>query len=400
MSLKRKDAPDDEGGAVKDVAAETSAVNWRKYLTETNLLISTDATASRQVGSGSFAHALLAPELPLKGPQPFKTNPDIPDPVGRLRALQSPVLHKSCKCHKKKCTTCLSCVERHCTCKKGSRSKRAKAVSSDDEPAKEEEPLAAVTKVEAAAKPRKRATTKRLAPSSIRGCTCHRKKCETCRNCLSRHCKCNGKNADLSDGGGEDNDDESTVSGDDKLESLLPPPVPALPTSVAKKRKTCVCHRKKCDLCQNCIARHCDCPPAESDGCSCNDEPKCPTCNHCVKSHCLCVMETLNNKLMNQVLFVNAIADGKLKLGRRDRKDVVKDMKQRGFDLVDNERDFDYLLSLPLSSLLNQEMDTLQEQADTSQEEFVAASAIRAHERALEQQGIDDHSTEKLEAEE
>ncbi|ETW07789.1 hypothetical protein, variant [Aphanomyces invadans] len=338
MSVKRKDAPD-EGGATIAAAPETSAVNWRKYLTETNLLISADATASRMVGSGSFVHALLAPDVPMKGPQPFKTMPDVSDSVGRLRVLPDTLYQKPCKCHKKKCPTCLSCMERHCTCKKSGRTKRAKTATFDDEPTKEEEPTGASVAVKDEAvtgKPRKRTSTKRLAPSSIRGCTCHRKKCETCRNCLTRHCKCDGRNAEASDGGEdvdehEDEQPDTTRAGDDTEQVRLPPP------SVAKKRKACACHRKKCEICQNCIARHCDCPPAESDGCSCEGEPKCADCDHCVKTHCLCAMEQLNTKLMNQVLFINALADGKIKLGRRDRKDVVKDLRQRGFDHFENE---------------------------------------------------------------
>ncbi|CAK4076941.1 unnamed protein product [Aphanomyces euteiches] len=356
------------------VEAEMSAASWRKYLTETNLLISADmASSGRSVGAGTFAHALLTPELPT--PQPFKSQyPDGTDGNGgRLRVPPptAPITsaYKACRCHKKKCGTCYNCIERHCTCKRG-RTKRLKTSNEsdneeEDEPMKEEEP-----KDEKARKRTPRG--KKLPPSSIKGCTCHRKKCEKCRNCIQRHCKCDGKNADTSEHGG-DSDGGGGSNDVDEEKSIVKPS-----NRKRKQVSSCICPRKKCDTCQNCIARHCQCPPPESDSCGCEGVAKCPNCDHCVSKHCLCTLEKRNNLLMNQLLFVNALADGKIKLGHREKKDVVKDLKQRGFDPQDADKDFDYLFSLPISSLFKPDIDVLQEKADVSQEEFVAAAAHRA----------------------
>ncbi|KAF0700261.1 Aste57867_9216 [Aphanomyces stellatus] len=394
MSLKRKDAPEEgpvEGEAPPAVAAaEMSAASWRKYLTETNLLISADSATARPVGAGTFAHALLTPDLSLKGAQSYKTHPDVTDVPSRLRvtAPAAPITSslKGCKCHKKKCPSCMSCLDRHCSCKKSSstRSKRVKssASASEDEPVKEEEPTASTE-----TKPRKRAkgtagVGKKLPPSSIKGCSCHRKKCETCRNCVTRHCKCDGKNQDTSEHGGDDDDEVAGEDqGDDEgVESSEPEEKTVVRKKGRRPMSSCVCQRMKCETCQNCVARHCQCPPAEALPCTCEDAgPRCDVCDQCKKNHCLCAMEKKNNALVNMLLFVNAVADGKLKLGHREKKDVVKEMRQRGFDA--DETDFDYLLTLPLASLLRHEIDNLQEKADVSQEEMVAAAAARADEQ-------------------
>ncbi len=86
------------------------------------------------------------------------------------------------------------------------------------------------------------------------------------------------------------------------------------------------------------------------------------------RKEAIVVDQTLKLKrLENKLRFIELVGDGKLRVFRRNRADVISDVAQLGLDAMTEENgsdpqtpSYDYLLSMPINSLTIEDIEVLQ----------------------------------------
>ena len=114
------------------------------------------------------------------------------------------------------------------------------------------------------------------------------------------------------------------------------------------------------------------------------------------KAHMITILERELLLLSNKARYIVEVLEDTIELRRRKKQDIIEELSNKGYMMIDDDTDYKYLLKMPMDSVSEENVKKIMKDKDTKESELLQIQNMSIHQMWLNELTILETELEKI----